>query len=104
MSKAIFNVQKYESKRKKGNRKTGDKRKNVIIEIDDGNNENGLNENFSIEIIGEEEKSSINKNDNEHIETFMDEKKHYYPLYDNNLKSDNILSKYIININIFNYR
>lgn len=104
MSKAIFNVQKYESKRKKRNRKTEDKRKNDVIEIDDDDNENGLNENFSIEIIGEEEKRSINKNDNDHIETFVDGKKHYYPPYDNNLKSDNILSKYIININIFNYR
>lgn len=106
MSKVIFKVQKYESKGKKGNRKTEDKRKNDIIEIGDDNddNENYLNENFTIELFGEEEKRFNDENDDDGVTTYMNGKKHNYPQYNNNIKSDNILSKYIININIFNYR
>jgi hypothetical protein len=105
MSKVVFKIKKYESKGKKGNRKTEDKRKNDIIEIGDDNDEyeNDLNENFTKELLRQEEKKLNNENDNDDITTFMDGKKHNYPHY-NNIKSDNILSKYIININIFNYR
>ena len=108
MSKLIFNVKKYESRKRKGNTdendkgeksqkfiisKAEDKRKNDFIEIKD-DNENDLNENFTIELFGQEENILNNDNDNQ-ITTFMARKEQNYPPYDNNIKSVNNLSKYI---------
>ena len=110
MSKFIFNEKKNEPRKRKGNidendkrekspifliSKTEDKRKNKFLEIRD-DNESDLNENFTIELFGEEENILNNENDND-ITTFMARKKRNYPPYDNNIKSLNNLSKYIYN-------
>lgn len=96
----MFNVKKYELRKKKGNdnknekgekpqkfliEKIEDKGKNDILEIRD-DNEKGLSENYTIELFDEIENNLNNEND---ITTFMDGRKHNYP------HSENNLSKYI---------
>lgn len=92
---------KGKSTRKFQVEKTKDKKYNDIFEINDDNNENQKNdlsnENYTIELSGDEENKLNNEADNI-ITTFINTQKSKYPLSYHIIEPDNNLSKY----NIYN--